>query len=749
MSERKSFLDSLSESKPESFQQETFVPVSGNKKMYFILGTVAVLAIALLAGFKVYENTQKVIVEALVGQPLSEAAVWARRNDIVLVTRGGYSTEFQESIILSQDTPYGDVVMKKDSITIEVSMGPDPDELIEVPDLKSMSIEEIQEWADQQQLAGLRFTTAHSETVPADQVIGYTFLDGGEATFRRKNRVSIEISLGPEDVSDLVTVPNFFTMRISEILEWSRAHGVPLEIVNVFDEYVSAGSVVSQSTKPQTEMEPSQGIAVGISMGQSVSVPDFGLMTKAEIDGWSKPVQVDIYSSQCYSDQVPKGQVIQQRPAAGEMIRQGDDIQLVFSLGRVEIPSHLGQTRLDVLRWQDDLNSQGAGLTVVFGEDYGTRGSAGKVIQQSIVNDQVEIGATLEVTLSLGMIMATPDFSGMNEHEITRLANELGLWVQYTYQNSTVVNRGYIISQIPRSGAPVTDQDKITVTISMSDVANPKLVVADFLSMKANEILAWGVHNDVHIDLYKVPHSFVAAGSVVSQSVRQGTLVDPGTLISVAISSGDQPQIKSTQVPDFSTLSESQANEWARQAGVSLIVLRRHSDVHARDIFYHQSVPTGSFVHQNDVLTLSQSLGRLTVPSFVGKTKLDVFAWQEDVNARGASVAVTFNEVYGPAGSAGKVLSQSPINDVIPLNATVEFDVSKGLMTVVPSFLGSTKADAEASALEIGLNVLFAYAHSSVVDEGRCISQSLDPGEITTDNVTIYIVVSLGPAPPN
>jgi len=469
MSENKSFLETLSESsKPESFAEEKFEKV-GNPKKKRLIGGIIAAAVVLAGIFTIYYFTSRVSMPNLVGKTLVEATDWATKNSMTLYAKNIYSLDVAANTVKSQETAAGQSVKKNTTVTIEVSQGADPEEVITFPDVSSMTQSEVETWISDNQLTGIKVATAYSDIVAEDKVISYSFTDGSEDNFKRKNRVTITVSLGSETLSSTVTVTDFSAMKAGAVLQWGADNGVTITLKEAYDDYVTAGGVVSQSVKANAEMLRTAGITVVISLGKPVTVPNLSLMTKDDANTWAKANNVTLTVVEKYSDSIAKGALYGQSIAVGGSMSAGDTIKVNCSLGKVQLTSFVGKTKIDILNWQADANAKYASVKLTFSEAYGEKGSVGKILSQSVTNDYVSTSATINVVLSKGMKVAIPDFSGKTASECSMLANSAGVSVLFDYQDSDTIAKGYVISQSLAANTVTTDASPVTVVISIKD----------------------------------------------------------------------------------------------------------------------------------------------------------------------------------------------------------------------------------------------------------------------------------------
>ncbi|MEI7885049.1 MAG: PASTA domain-containing protein [Clostridia bacterium] len=749
MSENKSFLDTVAQNnKPESFGLEKFEVVKDNKRGLKIISIIIIIALLFAGTFIVYNILNKVKVPELVGMSLTDASDWALKNRITLAIKGVYNFDQAENIVLTQEITAGESINKNSTMSIQVSLGADPEESITFPDIMNMSTSEIETWISDNKLTGAKLVTANSDVIAANQVISYTFTDGAEDNFKRKNRVTITVSIGSETLSATVVVGNFAAMKVGEVLQWGADNGVIISLQEAFDEYISAGNIISQSVKANTEINRTDGITVVISKGKSVIVPNFSSMTKDEANSWAKLNNIVLTILDRYSNANDKGRLYGQSLIAGSSIEEGKEIKLAYSLGMVDVASYIGKTKLDILNWQNNANINGANIKLIFNETYGEKGTVGTIMSQSIKNDFVTIGTTINLGISKGMKIATPDFSGKTESECITIGKDNGLSILFDYQYSNTIGKGYVINQSPAKDTVITDEKQISIVISLSGTASDNIVVPDFLTMKSNTILQWGQDNGVIINLYKISDDFISPGSVISQSIAKNTVIKKNSSITVYVSAGATTAVEYVSVPSFQSMSENEASIWAKSNNITLSTSEKYSDSTATGILLSQNIASGNVIAAGSEIKLSYSLGKIEVASYIGKTKLDILNWQKDVNAKGANITLVFTNGYGEAGSANKIISQSINNELVNIGSTITIIISEGMKIVVPDFSGMTEAQCASASSGIGLPILFNYSYSSSVLKGLEISQSIDAGKIVTDADAIIIYISLGATTP-
>ncbi|HEY5467062.1 MAG TPA: PASTA domain-containing protein [Clostridia bacterium] len=539
MPENKSFLDTIAESvKPESFRQENFVAVQNRSNRTKAIVVIIAIAVVLAGIFAVYYFTNNVRVPELSGMTLDEASAWAAKNRIILSAKSVYNFKTDTGNVISQEVAAGNSIQKNSALVIEVSLGANPEEMITWPDIKTMTKSDIEAWISANKLTGVKITTANSDVVAANQVISYTLTDDTEANFKRKSRATISVSIGPATQSETVVVSDFSTMKAGAVLSWGNDNNIAIQLTEAFDDYIASGSVISQSVKATTEVKKGSSISVVISKGKPITVIDLSVITQAEANAWAKLNSVTLTIKETYSSVDDAGKLVSQGIAAGASMKAGEELKLIYSLGRIDVSSYIGKTKLDILNWQKTVNDKGGNITLTFSEAYGDKGTAGKITVQSIKNDYVVPGTKISIVVSLGMRILAPDFAGKTVAECNALGQANGVTVLYDYQASTTVGNGLAISQNPAKNTVMTDAGTITVVISVSGIAQATVAVPDFGPKSKDEANAWAKSGSitlVYVDQYS---NNTPKGMLFGQSVAAGQMAAPGLTITIYNSLG-------------------------------------------------------------------------------------------------------------------------------------------------------------------------------------------------------------------
>ncbi|MEU6146659.1 Stk1 family PASTA domain-containing Ser/Thr kinase [Streptomyces sp. NPDC047081] len=220
--------------------------------------------------------------------------------------------------------------------------------------------------------AGLDLGTvkhAYSDTVKRGTVISSDPEPGSR--IRDNSRVTLTISDGPETVQ----VPALQGYRLDKARALLKKDGLePGMVTREFSDDVPKGFVISSDPEEGTKRHAGSAIALTVSKGSAVDVPDVTgedlADAKADLEDAGLTVKV---AAQQVNSEYDKGQVAAQTPAGDGQAAEGDTVTLTLSKGpeMVEVPDVTGDsvddahTALEKAGFQVD---EDRGLLGLFGD---------------------------------------------------------------------------------------------------------------------------------------------------------------------------------------------------------------------------------------------------------------------------------------------------------------------------------------------------------------------------------------------
>ena len=356
---------------PNSFEKETFTRIEKNKISFnpkILGGILVVLLLVVIASYFLF-FAPKIKMPDFIGKDINEFTSWATQYEIdrtgVVVSKE-YNFEYDKDVIINQSiTP--DTKIKKDTkISIVTSDGPDPDELVTFPDIKNMTMDEIQDWIKENKLLKTKVVTEYSTTVEKDMVIKFDLKNISENNFTRGTNLNITVSKG-EAPAGQVTIEDFTNKSFEEMKTWASSKKVNLEKTEAYSDTVAVGNVISQDVKSGTAIKQNETIKVIVSKGKAVKIPNLVGYTPTMLEAWSAAPdsKVTIVKKEVYNE-APYGNVIAQSIPPNSAVDQGEVLELTVSLYlpvlQTSSDEWYGKNYMELIAKVDEWNYKGANI---------------------------------------------------------------------------------------------------------------------------------------------------------------------------------------------------------------------------------------------------------------------------------------------------------------------------------------------------------------------------------------------------
>lgn len=730
MSNDKSYLETLDLQKPESFEDEIFVPVKSNllKKAVIFSSILMILILAMLLILN-----QKTTVPDMTGWTTEQVEAWSEKNHKNIELISTFNNEIQSGYLVSQSIAAGEKIASKTPLIITISNGADPNETVMVPNLRQISVDEIKKWIEDNKLSNTVIRYENHGTIPDGQLIDYEFVDGSTSSFLRKNRLNIYVSSGEKGNSAVVTLPDFSGKNSAEAHNWGVKNGVTVTIKNVFNETVPRNNIISQSVLKDSKMKVTDVLIIEVSRGKEIVVPDFYAYTRQEandlagllglkvffkyenadlkeeivynqsvspLDSVDETEIVTLYISKKMTDQsVPdfiglteqeakslaqlmnvkifiknstsssEGIIKNQSHLKDEMVSENTIIYLEVDSDStlLTVPDFSNMRKVDA-----EVIAENMGLKIIFNEFNATVASHNTVVGQSIkASEKVLKGATIKLDLIVNSGITVPNFENYTKNEVEIWAQKQNVTLKLLEMYSEEIPRGRLFG-FTKKNKVLLKNEPLVVYYSLG-----RLNVPDFVGKSKEEVVQWmddvnqkGASITVKFSLDY--HSTKPRGAITFQS-NYNDVVDLNKELTFHVSAVENHGV---QVPVFKGLNVTALTSWCQQNGILYNLTDQYNDVYEKDIIFDQNY-NNSYISKEGILNASRSLGKVYIPSFVGKTKEDVHSWINEANLKGADIQVIFSE-QSSAEPKGTVILQSVVETYVKTKSTLEITLSNG-----------------------------------------------------------------------
>jgi len=221
---------------------------------------------------------------------------------------------------------------------------------------------------------------------------------GAGEKLEKGGTVEVTVSQGTQTVS----VPNVVGMTQDQAATALTAVGLkPGDVTQAYSTEIETGKVVSQSPNGGQQASKGSQVSLVVSKGsQMISVPNVkGMAQDAATQSLtSAGFKADV-QTQSASDSTQVGRVLNQSPAAGEMIAKGATVTIVVGKtpATVNVANVVGQAKASAT---STLTSQGFTVNVVNGDPAPTPAEVGTVQSQSPASgDPGPVGSAVTITV--------------------------------------------------------------------------------------------------------------------------------------------------------------------------------------------------------------------------------------------------------------------------------------------------------------------------------------------------------------
>ena len=276
-------------------------------------------------------------------------------------------------------------------------------------------------------------------------------------------------ALGVFGGAETVIVPDLLGMEQEEAVEAIKDAGLEVgDIETSYSDDVEEGCVMEQTPDADKEVEEGSEVDLVISKGETpaetVEMIDLTGMTESEAENALVALGL-VPSSSEESNDAEEGTVFWQSVEEGEEVEVNTTVKFKVSTGpeTASVPGVLGMTESEA---SNTLSDAGFEVNVQTG-GYSDYYSAGTVMAQSVTGT-AEVGTTVTITISQGPepdpTATVPSVTGMSESAAQKALANAGFKYYTTYQSSSSISEGYVISYSPTG----TQTEGTTITIVVS-----------------------------------------------------------------------------------------------------------------------------------------------------------------------------------------------------------------------------------------------------------------------------------------
>lgn len=258
----------------------------------------------------------------LTDSELFDAILFLEKNGIDYEIKSEFSETNINKVIKQSIEPEQTITPLKDKIIITISKG----KKITVPDLLTMSINEIVAWVNENNLK-IAFSDEYNNKVELGSIIS--------SNYKKDDIVEEGTTV------KIVTSKGALKMRkfssLNDFRAWANTYNIPFEEEYEFNSKVAKGSIIKFSLEENDLIDLNDSIIVTISNGTAITIPNFVGKTKSEITTNCNNLNLNCsfnYSS--YSNSVSKDTALAQNKKAGSSVVSGTSVLISLSKGKAQ-----------------------------------------------------------------------------------------------------------------------------------------------------------------------------------------------------------------------------------------------------------------------------------------------------------------------------------------------------------------------------------------------------------------------------
>lgn len=404
-------------------------------RLLYIASLVALSITLIVSSFFVGQGVNNLFSQKMPDLSLSTKEAVLEWIDEKLLTHVDIIDDFSNTVpanyVISQSIKKDINISRSTPIVIYVSKGSDPNEIIRIPDFTGKDIGVIQQWIKANYLSNAEIEfEMNLDVEPAIFV-----RSNRQATsMKRSDNIRFTISTGTQATLTKIIMNDLVGLSEEEANLWAQENGINLIYDRVYSDDYDANYIISQAIQKDTEVWKGSSVQIVVSKGPSITLINFYNISKSQIDQYIESKELYVEYTYRYHDSIAADYGISMSPSAYSTVERLTNIQVVLSLGRIQLTDVSGLTKDSFEQWIDIINVLGGSLTYEYvleteSSDY----QEGIITRTNQTTTSINIGTHLKIFVSQGTIIHLPDFTSLLNRpiaEVQATLESLGLEVQ-------------------------------------------------------------------------------------------------------------------------------------------------------------------------------------------------------------------------------------------------------------------------------------------------------------------------------
>lgn len=605
---------------------------------------------------------------------------------------------------------------------------------VTVPDYSGWTLEEMQQWTEQHGLSPI-YKSHYSMEIGQNALINVGLETGDK--IGKKEAFTITYSAGP-DPNEYIQLIDFKGLALSEVQDFITTHkATSISVKKEYSDVVAEGTVINYEFKDGSfdQYQRKNRMTVYVSQGSekpddTIKMPNFLGQSKAQVIDWMNTEKIHIDFDYVYNEHVAYDTAFEQSIKSDTKINRDQGLSVKISKGKaITVPDFQSMSRSQVQELASYYN-----IKVFFNYKVSSQ-EVDTVLSQDIPSSQIIDSQTL-VTLTLAkesQSVEVPTYVGLTRNEVEQLSALNTIKVFIKEVDSTQPS-GKIIHQSHKSGSWVKKDQIITL-----EVSNGLIEIPDFSNMSKDQVILAANRLKLNVEFREVSDTSVAVGTIINQTIKAGNIISSQeTLVCDVASHLD------LIIPDLTSKSRTEVELWAQTHDIKLNIVESYHNTYPSGKLYDQNI-VNSWITSDDILTIYYSLGKVVVYDFIGKTKVDVVTWANEVNQKNGDIKLLYTLTTNTKESRGTVTDQSIISDYVKTGSTLVVTVSatsNGI--VIPSLTNMSYSEFIKWAEKNEVPYIVSDIYSDEINIGKMFGQNY-AGKSLPNGKVLEIKQSLGP----
>lgn len=250
---------------------------------------------------------------------LFDAELWLKRNGIKYELKYEFSEKDKNTVLSQSIEENKEINIKEETIILTLSKG----KAIKVPDLTTMTVEEITNWIIENNLK-VTFDEVYDEKIETGKVIKQDIEPNNQIA--EETLITVTISRGQ------IKMQKFNSLF--EFKEWANKYNIKYSESYEYSNTIAKGQVISYSYKENDIVPPDGVIYVKVSLGKAITIPSFIGKTKTEAQNTCNSLGIRCSFKNGTYTNYDKNIVYIQSRNNGTKVASGSTITLTLSLGK-------------------------------------------------------------------------------------------------------------------------------------------------------------------------------------------------------------------------------------------------------------------------------------------------------------------------------------------------------------------------------------------------------------------------------